>query len=63
MPGHWSLGKSVHQCSGMLGLNPTKDSKMVPDTALLNTEHYKVRIKSKVKKIQKTCSPFPNTSV
>ena len=34
------------------GLNPrsshTKDSKMGPDSALLNTQRYKVRIKGKV---------------
>ena len=34
------------------GFNPslshTKDSKMVLDVSLLNTQHYKVRIKSKV---------------
>ena len=34
-----------------LGFHPrlshTKDSKMVLDTSLLNTQHYKVRIKSK----------------
>ena len=38
--------------SGRPGFNPwpghTKDSKMVLDAALLNTQHYKVRIKGKV---------------
>ena len=31
-------------------LSHTKDSKMVPDTFLLNTQLYKVRIKGEVKK-------------
>ena len=44
---------SVHQWSWRLGFNPrssyTKDSKIVLDAALLNTQHYKVRIKVKVR--------------
>ena len=39
--------------SGDRGFNPrlshTKDSKMVLDVSLLNTQHYKEHIKSKVK--------------
>ena len=44
-------GLSVSQCFGRLGFNPrprlTKDTKMVLDTSLLNTQQYKVRIKGK----------------
>ena len=43
----------VRQWSGKPGFNPrsshTKDSKMVLDVTLLNTQHYKVRIKGRVK--------------
>ena len=43
---------SVRQWSGRLGFNPrlshTKDSKIVLDSALLSTQHYKVRINGKV---------------
>ena len=43
---------SVHQWSGRSGFNPrssqSENSKMVLDTALLNTQHYKVNIKGKV---------------
>ena len=37
----------------------TKDSKKVLDTVLLNTQHYKVKIKGKVEQ----SSTFPNISV
>ena len=40
-----------------------KTKKMVLDTALLNTQHYKVRIKSKVKHSREWSSTLPNTSV
>ena len=44
--------KSVHPWPGRPGFNPrsshTKDSKMVLDSALLYTQHYKVKIKGKV---------------
>ena len=43
---------SVPQWYGRPGFNlklsHTKDSKMVLDVTLLNTQHYKVRIKGKV---------------
>ena len=52
LPGYWPYEYSVRQWSGRLGFNPmsshTKDLKMVLDAALLNTQHYKVRIKGKV---------------
>ena len=35
--------------------------KMVLDAALLNTQHYKVRIKGKVEKSREWSSALPNT--
>ena len=40
-----------------------KTQKMVLDAALLNTQHYKVRIKDKVEQYWEWSSAFPNTSV
>ena len=40
-----------------------KTFKMVLDTSLLNTRHYKVRIKGKVEKSEGRSSAFPYTSV
>ena len=40
-----------------------KTLKMVLDTALLNIQHYKVRIKGKVEQSKKKSSAFPYTSV
>ena len=40
-----------------------KTQKMVLDVALLNTQHYKVRIKGKVEKSQERSSALPYTSV
>ena len=49
------------------GFNPrsshTKDSKIVLDTSLLNTQYYKVRIKGKVKQFREWSSALPDTSV
>ena len=46
-----------------LGFNPrlshTKDSKMVLDTSLLNTQHYKVQIKGKWSNPGKGVAPSP----
>ena len=41
----------------------TKDSKMVLDTALLNTQHYKVIIKGKVEQSKEWSSALPYTLV
>ena len=41
----------------------TKDSKMVLDASLLNTQHYKVCIKGKVKKSRERSSALPYTLV
>ena len=40
-----------------------KTQKMVLDTALLNTQHYKVHIKGKVEQAREWSSTLPNTSV
>ena len=55
------------QWSGRLGFNPrqshTKDSKMVLDAALLNTQHYKVSIKGKVEQSREGYSALSYTLV
>ena len=40
-----------------------KTLKMVLDTSLLNTQQYKVRIKSKVEQLRERSSALPDTSV
>ena len=40
-----------------------KDLKMILDAALLNTQHYKVRIKGKVEKSRKRSCALPYTSM
>ena len=53
----------VRQWPGRPGFNPrsshTKDSKMVLDDSLLNTQHYKVRIKGKVEQSREGVAPSP----
>ena len=39
-----------------------KTQKMIPDVALHNTRHYKVRIKGKVEQSRERSSARPNTS-
>ena len=46
-----------------LRLSHTKDSKMVLDATLLNTQHYKVRIKGKVEQPRERSSAVPYTLV
>ena len=45
------------------GSNHSKDSKLVLDAALLNTQYYKVRIKDKVEKSKEWSCALPYTSV
>ena len=40
-----------------------KTQKMILDASLLNTQHYKVRIKGKVEKSRERSSALPYTSV
>ena len=47
----------------ILGRVVPKTKKMVLDTDLLNTQHYQVRIKSKVEKSRDRSGAFPYTSV
>ena len=47
----------------ILGRVIPKALKMVLDTSLLNTQQYKVRIKSKVEQSTVSSSALPNTSV
>ena len=57
----------VCQRPGILEFNPrsshTKDSKMVLDVALLNTQDYVGRIKGKVEQSREKSSALPNNSV
>ena len=57
----------VRQWPGRPGFNRrssnTKDSKMVLDTTLLNTQYYKVKIKGKVEQSREKISALPYTSV
>ena len=41
----------------------TKDSKIVLNVALLNTQRYKIRIKGKVEQSREWSSALPHTSV
>ena len=50
-------------CSSISGLVIPKIQKMVSDAALLNTQHYKVRIKGKVEESREWSSALPNTSM
>ena len=60
-------GESVRQWPGRSGFNPrsshTKDSKIVFDTALLNTQHYKVQIKGEVEQSREKSRVLAYTSV
>ena len=48
---------------GSISGRHTKDSKVVLYAALLNTQHYKVRMKDKVEKPGERCSALPYISV
>ena len=47
----------------ILGWVIPKTQKMVLDVALLNSQHYKVRIKGKMEQSREWSSALPNTSV
>ena len=49
--------------ASILGWVIPKTKKMVLDTALLNTQHYKVRIKGKVEQSREYSSALPSTLV
>ena len=56
-----------HQWLGRPGFNSrssnTKDSKMVLDATLFNTQHYKLKIKGKVEQSKEGCNALPDTLV
>ena len=66
---YWLNKQSVCQWFGRPRFNPRlghtrvipKTQKMAPDAALLNTKHYKVRIKGKVEQSREWSSALPNT--
>ena len=57
----------VREFADVPGFNPqlshNKDSKMVLDTSLVNTQYYKAGIKGKVEQSRKRNSALPYTSV
>ena len=57
----------MNEMNGRPGFNPrsshTKDFEIVLDTALLNTQQYKVCIKGKVEQSRERSSALPDTSV
>ena len=61
------VGRVFANGPGDLGSVPgrviPKTSKIVLDTSLLNTQHYKVPIKGKVEQSRERSSALPNTSV
>ena len=64
----FNFSQSVRQLSGRPGVQSQVESyqrlkKMVLDAALLNTQHYKVRIKDKGKQSRERSNALPNTSL
>ena len=62
----WHNELSVRQWSRRSGFNPffiPKTQKMVLDATLLNTQHYKVRIKGKMEQSREWSSALPYISV
>ena len=61
--GHWPSGRVFANGPGDLGSIPgrvmPKTQKMLLDASLLNTQHYKVRIKGKVKQSREGVAPSP----
>ena len=67
IPGHWPSVRVFANGPGDLGSIPgrviPKTLKMVLDTTLLNTQHYKVRFKGKVEQSWEWSSALPYTLV
>ena len=59
----WKLGVGPGDLGSIPGRVIPKTQKMVLDTALLNTQQYKVRIKGKVEQSRERSSDLPYTSV
>ena len=64
-PGHWpnKFSPLFREIGVQSRSSHTKDPKMVLDAALLNTRHYKVRIKGKVEQSKEWISALPYASV
>ena len=63
---NWAIGQmsSVRQWPGRPGFNPWSSiQKIVLDAALLNTQHYRVRIKGKGEQSREWSNALPYTSV
>ena len=65
--GHGQVGRVFTNDPGDLSSVPghviSNTLKMILDTSLLNTQHYKVHIKGKVEQSRERSSALPNTSV
>ena len=57
------FANSLEEHGSILGWVIPKTHKMVLNAALLNTQHYKVRIKGKVEQSREWSSTLPYTSV
>ena len=61
-PGHWPNEYNIRQWARRPGFNSrsshTKDSKMVLDASLLNSQHYQVWIKGKVEQSMERSRPY-----
>ena len=61
------VGRVFAKWPGRPGFDPrtcyTKDTKMVLDASLLNIQHYKIRIKGKVKQFREESGTLSYTSV
>ena len=59
----WVLAIAPRDRGSMPGRVIPKTQKMVLDAALLNTQHYKVRIKGKMEQSREKSSALPYTPV
>ena len=60
---NWVFANGQEDRGSIAGRAIRKTQKMVLSAASLNTQHYKVRIKSKVEKSWERSSALPDTSV
>ena len=60
---NWHESSPIARETGVPSLAYQRLKKMVLDTALLNTQHYKVRIKGKVEQSRERSSALPYTLV
>ena len=62
-PGHWEFANGPGDWVSIQGRVIPNTQKMVLNAALINTQHYKVRIKGKVEQFREWSSALPYTSV